>query len=115
VPAIGDYLTALGYTFSDFMLLQEAGLMLATAIDYTLPIAHDDETAIFTCGNSELVVSRPQGTSQQPTMPLTKIGRELLSLVEKEADSGYLKVFASQFESEDVGMVIGPTANAQKV
>jgi hypothetical protein len=111
----GKYLQEhFGLSFTDFLLLREIDLLVANNLEFSLQPTEQDTHAVFTCGNTCVIIKRPKGTPKQAitVIVFTEIGRQLLQLVErKPADPNYIRKFASFFRGEGIsiqsGLIIG--------
>lgn len=110
-PDNGEYLQKhFGLRFTDFLLLREIDLLVATNLDFILQPADQDQQSVFTCGNTLILVNRPTGTPKQTVRSIvfTEIGRQLLQLVEKKTpDPNYIMKIASFFRREGVYIQAG--------
>ena len=111
-----------GLKFDDFLLLREIGLLVGTDLEFSLEKKDLNSQSYFTCGSTGVLINRLKGLPKQGinVIVLTKIGRQLLKLVEKEpADPEYIMKFASSFRREGVtiqsGLVIEDQENQSRV
>lgn len=112
IPIFGDeYLkTKFEISVIDILALQEIGILVQRDLDRIIPPA--DESPInlaFLCGNKCIVVNKSIGTPRQSFRAIlySKIGAELLSLVEIKVDEDYLIKFSKLLITEGVKVQIG--------
>lgn len=88
-----------GISFLNLLLLEELDLIMGTG--GTLSISLSSSPIVFTIGGLCLILNRNDPTIKQVSaMPLTSLGKELLSLVEVSPDFNYLKNFATKILKE---------------
>jgi len=116
-PDKGNYLKQhLGLQFIDFLLIREIDLLVATDLEFSIPPAIQNTQIVFECGNTCILINRPKETPKQAIQAIvfTRIGRELLKLVEKRtADPKYIMKFASLFRHEGVSIQSGQIVDRQ--
>ncbi len=102
-----------GITFQERLLLEELGLLTATALTFVLK--GQGAKSAFLFGDTVVVVERGDGCLDQhlPILAFTKVGVELLSLVDQPFDIKYINKFAALLVNEKVkvgyGSVTGRT------
>ena len=113
IPLIEDgrYLKSkFNINLRDILLLRELGLLFPTDLQFVLNSSDENPDIALTCGNSCIWIRRPKDipTTGINSVFLTSVGKQLLSLIEKEeADIEYIKKFTSYFRQENVKVLVG--------
>jgi uncharacterized repeat protein (TIGR03899 family) len=92
-------------TFAERLLLEELGLVTANDLQFEIRAnPENDGQAVFTIGNVCVVASRKKGTPKQslPVLVFTKIGQELLQLIETTPQLDYIQLLAKKIRREGV-------------
>lgn len=92
-------------SFSERLLLEELGFITANDLQFTMNANPDHETqTVFTIGNTCVVVDKKKGTPQQNlnVLVFTKIGQELLQLINFVPHVDYIQLLASKIRHEGV-------------
>ncbi|MDP9314302.1 MAG: DUF2806 domain-containing protein [Chloroflexota bacterium] len=89
--------------FVDVLLLRELGLV-TEPLQHTLRSTDTDVTIVYTFGTRCLIVERGASSSASniPVISFTRIGHELLSLIDVNPDIEYLKHVASFLKGEHI-------------
>lgn len=104
-PDNSDYLEKKhNITFADRLLLEEAGLISANDLSYTL--RGQNAITPFVFGSQVILVERQESAPVQelPVLVFTKTGTELLKLIEQKTDIQYFNKFASLLKTEKVNV-----------
>jgi uncharacterized repeat protein (TIGR03899 family) len=91
--------------FSERLLLEELGLITANDLQFELRAnPEQDRQSVFRIGSVCIVATRKKGTPQQDLQVLvfTKIGQELLQLIETIPQLDYIQLLASKIRREGV-------------
>lgn len=91
--------------FEERLLLSELGILTATDLHYKLYQNDNNDTeAVFTTGKYCIVVKRKKGTPQTniPVLAFTKLGNELLQLIDRKPQLDYLQLFASKIKQPNI-------------
>lgn len=94
-----------GLSFAERLLLEELGLMAANDLNFILQPSHiEDRDVIFTIGKIGLVAKKLKDTPQQlvDVLVFTKIGQELLQLIETTPNFDYLQLLAAKIKHENM-------------
>jgi uncharacterized repeat protein (TIGR03899 family) len=96
-------------TYSDILLMQELGFLLSTDVEFE---AHPDESprgGILKIGEHCLIHKIKPGAPRQTLIvrPFSKVGRELLRVIQTTSDMEYIKLVASELKTESVTVSLG--------
>jgi uncharacterized repeat protein (TIGR03899 family) len=92
-------------TFADRLLLEELDLLTANDLSFNMVAATDKDLQTgFKIGDTIIVAERKKGTPKQTIIVLvfTKIGQELLELLEFSPDLDYVQLLASKIRRDGV-------------
>lgn len=91
-------------TFRERLLLEELGLVTANDLQFKLPPTTAKTQSVFTIGNICILVNRSESLPQQniPVLVFTKIGQELLQLIEPKPELEYIQLLASKVRIKGV-------------
>jgi len=96
--------------FSDYLILRDLNLLFANDLSFRVIAAEEDNTTVFTFGNTCLIVKRPKGTPEQTANVIifTEIGKQLLQFVDRTPGNlDYMKKFAASFKADGVTLEYG--------
>lgn len=91
-------------TFGDRLLLEELGFLTANDLQYKLLKTENQKAQIvFTIGNTIVVHEKQANKSEQQIQVLvfTKIGQELLKLVQRSPSLDYVQLFATKLNRQN--------------
>ena len=92
-------------TFSERLLLEELGILTANDLDFILLETKENISEIvFQIGNVCVVVTKDVNIPQQqvPALVFTKIGQELLQLIETKPELDYIQLLTSKIRRKGV-------------
>ena len=94
-------------TFQERLLLEEVGLITANDLSFQLKGQNSKTPIIY--GNSVVIVDRAEDCPQQdlPVLVFTKIGAELLKLIDQPFDLNYVNKLATFLKNEKVKVSYG--------
>ncbi|MGJ8760936.1 MAG: DUF2806 domain-containing protein [Polaribacter sp.] len=96
--------------FSDRLLLEELGFLTANDLQFTIGETKQQKgQSIFINGKTIVVFEKPNNQPKQQLQILvfTKIGRELLKLVNKSANLDYIQLLASKLRKDNYSLKYG--------
>jgi len=96
--------------FNERLLLEELGLIAANDLQYRIgKTMNNSAQTYFTNGNMIVQLIKPPNQPEQQLQVLvfTKIGKELLKLLNKSANLDYIKLFASKLRKPDYSLKYG--------
>jgi hypothetical protein len=91
--------------FNERLLLEELGFLTANDLQFTMYTnPNENIQTVFTIGNTCIIADRKKGTSEQNLQVLvfTKIGQELLQLINFAPHIDYIQLLASKIRHEGV-------------
>ena len=94
-------------TFRERLLLEELGLLTANDLQFKILETKDDTSQnVFQIGNICVVANKEKNTPIQniPVLAFTKIGQELLQLIEAKPELDYIQLFASKIRRKGVNV-----------
>lgn len=92
-------------TFVERLLLEELGFITANDLEFLLPETKENTSQIvFQIGNVCVVANKNINIPQQqvPALVFTKIGQELLQLIETKPELDYIQLLASKIRRKDI-------------
>lgn len=92
-------------TFGDRLLLEELGLITANDLQFLIKETKETKTQIvFQVGNTCIVADKEPNLLQQqvPALVFTKIGQELLQLIETNPELDYIQLFTEKIRQKGV-------------
>jgi len=92
-----DFLNEHDISFSDLVTLKEIGLLYTNPVSYRMPASPKGTTSTLLYSGNIIIIDKAEDTPQIAlnTIRFTKIGAEILSLVEQEVSAEYLKLLAA--------------------
>lgn len=92
-------------SFGERLLLEELGFLTANDLAFLIPETKENTAQItFQIGNVYVVATKDVNIRQQqvPALVFTKIGQELLQLIETKAELDYIQLLASKIREKGV-------------
>lgn len=93
--------------FKERLLLEELGLLTANDLEFTLPESKDVATDIvFILSDICVIVKKEPNLPKQkiPVLAFTKIGEELLQLIETKTELDYIQLLASKIRRDKLSI-----------
>ncbi len=94
-------------TFANRLLLEELGLITANDLRFLVQETREHKSqAVFRIGNVCVVAEKEENIPQQqiPVLVFTKIGQELLQLIETKPELDYIQLLASKIRRKGVNV-----------
>lgn len=93
----------LGISFTDLLLLRDLGLVFPGELEFSFPPIDKDGVSHLSWGNTIIIVKRKENTPKISlnSVVFTKVGKELLNLVEKPMHKKYLEKTCSKLRIND--------------
>lgn len=104
-------------TFKERLLLEELGLLAPNNLQFEIKPNNDkDSNVMFKIGNQAVILYRKKDSLQQsfPILVFTKIGQELLQLIESKPELDYIQLLASKIRRNDLNVKYGTILKMEK-
>ncbi|PIB28125.1 hypothetical protein BFP78_15710 [Gaetbulibacter sp. 5U11] len=96
--------------FGDRLLLEELGFLTANDLQFKILATKEQKSQVyFVIGNSIILLEKPENQPEQQLQVLvfTKIGKELLKLINSSANIDYIQLLASKIRKENYNIKHG--------
>lgn len=103
--------------FGERLLLEELGLLTANDLEFKIPPTKETPLKIvFQISDTCIIAEKNQNLpeTQIPVLAFTKIGQELLQLIETKAEMDYIQLLASKIRNKGVKTIQYATINEIK-